>query len=123
MGASANLTEGAVPDRERVSFDALVEIDARLDNMLFVGFPAVREEARDEVIDGETEDERASGGRERCAIEITRSVVGFSGHTIRAALSALLQDRGMTLPSSELRLLSSPCLSSCAQSRRWIHLD
>lgn len=122
MGASANLTEGAVPDRERVNFDALVEIDVRLDNMLFAGFPAVREEARDDAMDGEMEEERASGAWAICPMESTRSTVGFSEHPCRAALSALLQDRGMTLPSNELRVLS-PCLSSRAQSRRWIHLD
>lgn len=119
MGASANLTEGAVPEPERVIFDALVEIDVRLDMALLAGLPTVREDAREEAIDGETDEERASGG---CPTTAKRLAVNFTEDDVLRSARSLLQDRGTTVPSNELRR-PLPGWSSRSQSLRWIHFD
>lgn len=106
------MTEGAEPEPARVILDALVEIDARLDRALFVGFAAAREDPIEEAMEGEMDEERASAG---CSTAAKRLTVDFS-EVLRPARS-LLQDRGTTVPSNELRRLS-PDWSSRAHSRR-----
>jgi hypothetical protein len=95
VGASANLTDGVDPDRERPCFEFFLDLDGLLDSILFLGVNEHFIMVREDMVEATEDDDRASP--RWCRGDWT-NIICFSGYPgvedVGALASPLDRERG-----------------------------